>query len=127
MKKIVVADDSSTARMFIVRCLQIAGLEDAEFVKVENGKEALDYLRENGADLLVTDLSMPVMGGVDLVRRISASPKLNGIPVIVVSSALNKAREEELKSFGALAVLPKPISPPDIMEVLESIEDWKEE
>ncbi len=125
MKKIVVADDSSTARMFIVRCLQIAGLDDAEFIKVENGKEALDYLRENGADLLVTDLSMPVMGGVELVKRISASPKLNCIPVIVVSSASNQAREEELKALGALAVLGKPVSPPDIMDALEKIEDWE--
>ncbi|MHC4870621.1 MAG: response regulator [Planctomycetota bacterium] len=126
MKKIVIADDSSTARMFIRRCLEIAGLDSVEFSEVENGKEALEYLKEYGADLLVTDLSMPVMGGVDLLKNIAASPKLNSTPVIVITSASNPAREKELLGLGAIAVLSKPVSPPDILDVVENIEGWED-
>lgn len=121
MKKVVVADDSNTARMFIIRCFEIAGFAADGFVQVKNGKEALDILQKEQVDLLVTDLSMPVMDGVELLKRISADPELNDIPVIVITSASNPAREKELKDFGAKYILNKPISPPDVMEALEEL------
>jgi two-component system chemotaxis response regulator CheY len=119
MKRVVIADDSATARMFVRRCLEISGLGDAEFHEASNGVEAMALLKEQKADLLVTDLTMPEMGGLDLMKRIAASPFLSGVPVIVITSSSNPAVEEELTALGAKAILGKPISPPRMIEALE--------
>lgn len=121
MKRIVIADDSGTARLFIKRCLEIAGFDDAEFLEAANGREALELLKSAPVDLVVTDLIMPEMNGVSLLKRIKSSPRLHEIPVIVVTSAANPQKIEELKSMQALAVVSKPISPPDVAEAIQPL------
>jgi two-component system chemotaxis response regulator CheY len=123
MKRIIIADDSATARMFIKRCLQIIGLGDAEFVEVEDGKQALEAAKEQPADLLLTDLNMPVMDGQTLVKWIKASPKLCHMPVVVITSAGNPAKEAQLLELGAHRVINKPVSPPVMMDALADFLD----
>jgi two-component system chemotaxis response regulator CheY len=123
MKRIIIADDSATARMFIKRCLQIVGLGDAEFIEVEDGKQALEAAKEQPADLLLTDLNMPVMDGQTLVKWVKASPKLCNMPIIVITSAGNPAKEAQLLELGAYRVLNKPVSPPMLMDALEKFLD----
>ncbi|MFH1075373.1 MAG: response regulator, partial [Pseudomonadota bacterium] len=118
MKQIVIADDSATARMFIKQCLEIAGCREATFVEVENGKDALAALREHHTDLVVADLNMPVMDGETLLKWIKSSPRLNSIPVLVITSALNPAKEKELMDLGAHTVLSKPVSPARLSPVI---------
>ena len=121
MKRIVIADDSGTARMFTRRCFEIAGFREAEFAEAENGLEALFKLREKSTDLLVTDLTMPKMDGTELLKRVKTSPDLAAIPVLVISSAGNPAKEKELLEIGAVAIIAKPVSPAKLMPVLETL------
>ena len=109
-KKIVIADDSKTARFLIRQYLELAGFYQAEFIEVESGREALDHLKENSVDLVITDYKMPEMDGLDLLRRIKASPKLHDLPVLVITSFANQAKIDELLENGAFAVLQKPLS-----------------
>ena len=109
--RIAIVDDSGTARMFIRRCLEIAGFQGAEIIEAENGKDALEKIRSAPVDLLLTDLTMPVMDGTTLLKWIKANPKLSALPVLVISSAGNPAKEIELKGLGAMGVLDKPVSP----------------
>jgi two-component system chemotaxis response regulator CheY len=126
VKRVVIADDSQTARMFIRRCLEIIGLADAQFVEVENGREALVQVREAETDLLVTDLNMPVMDGELLLRWIKSSPRLCHLNILVVTSAGNAAKESELLKFGACGVLRKPVSPAALSQKLSSlIAQWR--
>lgn len=118
MKTIIIVDDSSTARMFTRRCLEIAGCRGSTFIEAENGKEALLNLKDQGADFVVTDLNMPIMDGATLLKWIKASPKLKDIPVVVVTSAGNPAKEQELTDLGAFAVLSKPISPAGLVSAI---------
>jgi len=118
MKRIIIADDSATARMFIKRCLEIIGLGEAEFIEAENGKAALNVAKQQVPDLLLTDLNMPVMDGETLLKWVKASPKLCEVPVIVITSAGNPAKEAQLLELGARQVINKPISPPVMMDAL---------
>jgi len=122
LKNIVIADDSALARMFIRRCLEIAGLGDANFYEASDGSEAIVKMKEVKADLLVTDLTMPNMNGIELMRRISSSPRLSGTPVLVVTSAGNEEQRKELLALGATRILSKPISPPILVEAINAIE-----
>ncbi len=118
MKRIIIADDSETARMFIKRCLQIIGLGDAEIIETGDGKAALAAAKAQPTDLLLTDLNMPVMDGETLVKWIKASPKLSDLPVVVITSAGNPAKEAHLLELGAYRVINKPVSPPIMMDAL---------
>ena len=122
---ILIADDSGTARMFIKQCLEISVEEEIEFLEAVNGQEALQLLKNVGADLLVTDLNMPVLDGRELIRRVSASPKLHGMPIMVITSSGNEARKQELLELGASVVLRKPVNPMVIAEGLETIHSVK--
>lgn len=121
--KIIIADDSSTARMFIRRCLQIIGLGDASYREAVDGKEALDFAKEDPPDLLITDLNMPNLDGEALLKRVKASPKLCDLPVLVITSAGNSAREQVLTEMGAIGVLHKPVSPAVMVEALSDFID----
>ncbi len=123
MKRIIIADDSATARMFIKRCLQIIGFGDADIIEAEDGKQALEAAKEEATDLLLTDLNMPVMDGETLVKWVKASPKLCEMPVIVITSAGNPAKEAQLLELGAHRVINKPVSPPVMMDALADFLD----
>ena len=121
MKRIAVVDDSGTARMFVRRCLEAIGFGEAEFFEADNGKPVIDEAKKNRFDLIVTDLTMPEMDGEALLKRIKASPKNTETPVLVITSAGNKAKEEELIKNGALGVLAKPFSPADLYNILQPL------
>jgi len=121
IKKIVIADDSALARMFIRRCLEIAGLGDSEFFEAGDGAEALQRLKEVNADMLVTDLTMPNMNGIELLTRIAASPRLFGLPILVVTSAGNEEQRKQLYELGATQILSKPLSPPMLVEAVNEV------
>jgi two-component system chemotaxis response regulator CheY len=123
MKRIIIADDSATARMFIKRCLEIIGFGEAEFIEAADGKAALNAAKEQVPDLLLSDLNMPVMDGETLLKWIKASPKLCELPVIIITSAGNPAKEAQLLKLGARQVLNKPISPPVMMDALADFLD----
>jgi two-component system chemotaxis response regulator CheY len=128
VERIIIADDSETARMFIKRCLEIIGLRDAQFLEAANGRDALQLTKEQLAkgepvDLLVSDLNMPVMDGVTLLKWVKTSPRLVQLPVLIITSAGNPAKEQELMEQGALAVLNKPVSPASLLKALGSMID----
>jgi two-component system, chemotaxis family, chemotaxis protein CheY len=118
MQTILIVDDSSTARMFIKRCLEISGCMDALFKEAADGSQALQILEQGPVDFIVADLNMPVLDGRCMLKQLKANPKTSAIPVVVITSASNYAANVELMSEGAYAVLSKPITPPMIISSL---------
>ncbi len=121
VQKILIADDSSTARMVIRRCFEMIGLQESTFFVAGNGREALEILRRESIDLLVTDINMPIMDGARLLLAVKASPKLNSIPVFIVTSLGNPALEAELLRIGAEKVIYKPVTPGKFQSAMEEI------
>ncbi len=120
IKRVLIVDDSSTARSIIRRTLEISGMDEIEIGEAANGIEAMEILKTNKYDLVFTDLNMPEMNGEQLLKRIKSSPKLNDIPVVVISSMTNESKENKLLSEHAAKIFPKPLSLPDIQEFLET-------
>ncbi|MCD4693730.1 MAG: response regulator, partial [Calditrichales bacterium] len=82
INRVLIVDDSKTARSIIRRSLEICGLQDAEIGEASNGREALQTLKTTEYDLVFTDLNMPEMDGEQLLKRMKSSPKLLDVPVI---------------------------------------------
>lgn len=121
LQQVVIADDSSTARMIIRRCLEIAGCVDTDFKEVADGEQAMKLMHEHDVDLLITDLNMPKIDGRTLLKHTKATPELTEIPVVVISSASNQAIENQLMAEGVLAVVQKPVSPASVADALQKV------
>jgi len=107
--------------MFIRRCFEISCMDETDFHEAADGAEALVLLKRiAGVDLLVTDLNMPKMDGEILLKTVKEDHVLAGLPVVVITSAGNPAKETELLAQGALAVLNKPVSPATLSDKLGS-------
>ncbi len=118
-KHILIADDSSTSRMIIQRCLQIVGFSEATFFEAGDGIEALDILqRHPEIDLIVTDINMPKMDGANFIRRLKTEPILSQKDVVVVSSVLSGPLIDALQELKVKAMIKKPINPQELYQAL---------
>ncbi|HEX2660820.1 MAG TPA: ATP-binding protein, partial [Polyangia bacterium] len=105
-ERILIADDNADMREYLVRLLRERWLVD----EVSDGAQALEQVRRNPPDLILTDIMMPNLGGFGLLRELRADPLIASIPVIMLSArAGEEARVEGLQA-GADDYLPKPFS-----------------
>ncbi len=124
---ILVVDDSKTIRSIIVKILKLTKLEIGQIFEAENGKEALDYLKDNWIDLILSDLNMPVMSGIEMVSEMARDGLLKDIPVIVISTDGSVKRIEELKEKGIREYIRKPFTPESLSEVIDRVLGVKHE
>ena len=115
---ILVVDDSSLTRKAIKRIIDMLGLDLGQIFEAESGKEALKILDETKVDLVLADLNMPKMGGIEMISRMKDNEATNDIPVVVVSTESSATRIEGLLANGAKAYLHKPFTPEEVKEVI---------
>ena len=117
--QVLIVDDSSTSRMIIQRCIQMAGIEVADYLFAENGLDAIAALKARASiEMVVTDINMPKMDGRTFATLVRGDPAMAGIGIVVVSSIADSALEAELRSLGVLAVVKKPVSPAKMLQAL---------
>jgi two-component system, chemotaxis family, chemotaxis protein CheY len=121
MNTILVADDSTTARMIVRRCLEMIGFKEARFVEAKDGEEALAMAGKEAPDLIVADLNMPRMDGESLLKALKAGVGTMAVPVIIASSAVNAVKNERLIALGAHAITAKPVSPASLRQALGAL------
>lgn len=118
-KTIFVVDDSVTMVMSLKTTLSLNGLQ-AE--TAGNGREALEKLQKGlKPDLIVTDINMPVMGGMELIRNVRAMPGLKFIPILTLTTESDTAKRSEGKLAGATGWIVKPVSGNDLIAVIRKV------
>lgn len=117
MKKInvLIVDDSSVMRKIVERSLRQANLEIAEVLEAGNGAEALAVLKARPVDLILSDINMPVMDGIEFVRQFSGQ-STQKIPIVMVTTEGSESRVVEALGCGARAYIRKPFTPDQIRE-----------
>jgi two-component system chemotaxis response regulator CheY len=115
-QRILIVDDSSVMRKIIERSLRQAGLEQAEVVEAGNGIEALAQVREGVFDLILSDINMPAMDGIEFLRQLATIESAKGIPVVMVTTEGSESRVVEALSIGAKGYIRKPFTPDQIKE-----------
>jgi two-component system chemotaxis response regulator CheY len=118
---VLIVDDSATTRGLIRRALQLSGLPVGEFFEAGHGKDALAQLAQRPVDLILTDLHMPEMSGVELAQAVFANPATAGIPVAVVSAEPSSLRLAELRRAGVKGYLRKPCTPESLRNLVAPI------
>jgi CheY-like chemotaxis protein len=111
--RVLVADDNPDTRELYNFILSRAGFEVKE---AEDGEEALDALEKDGVDLLLTDLMMPGLDGLELIQRVRSEAGFAQLPIIAMSAhhdILTRAHY-----LGATEAIPKPIDPDDLLDAI---------
>ena len=118
---VLLVDDSPAMRTFVRRVLALAGFDVGKCLEAGNGQEALDVLRAEWVDVILTDINMPVMDGEELARRLATDEVLRSIPVLVVSTDCTQARINRMLALGACGYVTKPFTPEMLGEQLEQV------
>ncbi len=119
--ELLVVDDSPVTRKMVRRAIGLSGLEIGDVHEAGDGAEALAQLAAHRVDLVLADVNMPVMNGVQLVERMTSDPSLAGIPVVIVATQMPDERVGRLLDMGARAYIAKPFRPEALREVVLQI------
>ena len=118
-KKVLVIEDSSTMRSLIVTTVE--DLEGFETVEVKNGIEALKILPTQKFDLIITDINMPNINGLEVVSFVKGHPQYQTIPMIIVSTEQGEKEIQKGLSLGAADYLTKPFHPENLKKVIQKV------
>jgi two-component system chemotaxis response regulator CheY len=109
MPTILLVDDSPTIRRMVRSAL--SGLPDVQFAEAGSGLEALEALAIRPAQMVVLDLNMPDMHGLDVLRFVRSQQQSRDLPVLVLTTRGDEASREQVMQAGASAYMTKPFSP----------------
>jgi two-component system chemotaxis response regulator CheY len=118
---ILIVDDSSAMRSVLKKTIKISGFNVGELWEAGDGQEALAILGENWIDLVLSDINMPNMNGLELMAAMRDNDMMRAIPVVVVSTEGSEKRRRESEALGASGYIKKPFTPQDIKKTLSDI------
>jgi len=119
--RILVVDDSRIMRNIVKNSLISLGFDSEGFREAANGSEAWGMLQEDKYELLLLDWNMPMLNGLDLVKRIRKSPELAEIPIIMVTSEKAKYNVIEAVKAGVDDYIVKPVKEKALMEKIQRV------
>ncbi len=118
MARILAVDDSAAMRQMVGITLSGAGHQVQSAV---DGSDALKIAESQKFDLVITDINMPVMDGLTLIRHLRKLPAFFGIPVLVLTTEATTERKLEGKSAGATGWLVKPFNPERLLATVSKV------
>ena len=115
MSLVLAVDDSPALLALLVKCLRGGG---HQVVSARNGQEALEQLQRHRPDMVVTDLNMPVMSGLDFIEAARDVPEGQGVPILLLTSETASALHERARAVRATGWLPKPLDGPRLLALV---------
>ncbi|RJP75930.1 MAG: response regulator [Desulfobacteraceae bacterium] len=129
--KILIVDDSLPMRGVIKKTIKASGYAEAEFFEAENGKLALEILKNTWLDIVITDYNMPEMNGMELIKAMKQDNAFQATPVLVVTTEGSQQKVNEFLEQGAAGYIKKPFTPEAIrnklIEILGELENAEPE
>ena len=117
-KTALVVDDSVSMRKLVAHTLTQAGFD---VIEGEHGREGLEKLEGTKVDLIISDLNMPVMGGIEFIRQVRASAAHRFVPILMLTTESQDTKKQEGKSAGATGWLVKPFNPEQVLTVIAKV------
>lgn len=118
MRKVMIVDDSVSMRQMVGYTLRQGGFD---VVEAEHGQDALDKLQNTGVDLIITDLNMPVMDGITLIRNLRKQPVMKSKPILMLTTEGLAAKKEQGKAAGATGWIVKPFDPEKLLQTVAKV------
>lgn len=118
---VLIVDDSSSMRAVIKKTIKVSGFNVGQFLTAADGRDALKVLKEEWVDLVLTDINMPNMNGMELLEEMKEDEILKTIPVVMVTTEGSEKIMQKSMALGANGFIKKPFKPEDIRNALNSI------
>jgi two-component system chemotaxis response regulator CheY len=118
MTKVLAVDDSVSIRQMVNHTLQDAGYE---VVTANDGRDALSKLGTTRFDVIISDVNMPNMGGLELVKELRAKPQYKFTPILILTTETSAEKKMEGKQAGATGWLVKPFNPETLLKTLKRV------
>lgn len=118
---VLIVDDSAAIRKILQRVLRQTDLNLGEIKEAGDGTEAVDILKDRGFGLILSDINMPQMDGLQLLARIREMEHLKGVPVIMITTEGGQGRVMEAVQLGATGYVRKPFTADQIKEKLAGV------
>lgn len=118
MSLVLAVDDSPALLALLVKCLKQGG---HEVVSARNGQEALEMLQAHKPHIVVTDLNMPLMSGLDFIEAARAEPEGQGVPMLLLTSETAASLHERARRVRATGWLPKPLDGPRLLALVADL------
>lgn len=112
----LIVDDSSVMRKIVERALRQAGLEGLVVHEAGSGVEGLEVLKSNPVDLILSDINMPAMDGLEFLRQIRAQNLAEGIPVVMITTESSEEHVKQAIEAGARGYIRKPFTAEQVKE-----------
>jgi two-component system, chemotaxis family, chemotaxis protein CheY len=112
----LIVDDSSVMRKIVERSLRQAGLSITQVLEAGNGAEALATVQNNKVDLILCDINMPVMDGLEFVKQLPSVENAKGVPVVMITTEGSEGHVIQALSAGARGYIRKPFTPDQVKE-----------
>ncbi len=117
-KKIMTVDDSASVRQMVAFTLKEEGFE---VVEAEDGKDGMSKLENSPVDMIVTDLNMPNMDGIEFIKNVRAKSEMKFIPIVMLTTESQAEKKDEGKKAGATGWIVKPFKPEQLMSVVKKV------
>lgn len=118
-KTIMIVDDSPTMLMSLEGMLSRAGFSVS---KAKNAEEALAILKGGSKpDMIITDLNMAAMNGIQLIREVRRLPGYSFIPIVMLTTEYEQQKRDEAKSAGATGWMVKPVQPQAMLQIVKQL------
>ena len=118
-QKVLVVDDSPTMVLSLKAAL---GMNGFDVDTAGNGQEALNKLQAGvRPNLILTDINMPIMGGMELIGKVRAMPEFRFVPILTLTTEGDSAKRDQGKRLGATGWLVKPVSGDDLVRVIRKV------
>ncbi|HAC33807.1 MAG TPA: response regulator [Gammaproteobacteria bacterium] len=118
MAKILAADDSASMRQMVSFTLKSKG---HEIIQAVDGQEALTMAQRGAVDLVLTDLNMPKMDGLTLIRQLRKLPDYRFTPILMLTTEADASRKQEGKAVGATGWIVKPFNPEQLLKTIDRV------
>ncbi|MDH2309008.1 response regulator [Methylobacterium brachiatum] len=118
MATVLVVDDSPSIRQMIKIVLGPAG---HTVIEAEDGAEGLAKAKAETINLVITDLNMPVMNGIEMIKQLRTVPSCAGVPILFLSTESDDSIKQQAKSAGATGWITKPFKPEQLLAVVSKL------
>ncbi len=118
---LLIVDDSNSMRTVVKKIVGLTGLEVNQILEAVNGRKALDVLGGSWVDVVILDINMPEMNGLELLQRMNGEPLMKSIPVLMMTTEASEAHMKSAFDLGAKGFIRKPFVPEELRKTLLAV------
>ena len=116
--RVLTVDDSRTILAMLHHTLSNAGFE---VLQAEDGQQGLDVLKTQTVDVVITDINMPVMDGIEFIKNVRASGQYQSLPILILTTETSQDKRDQGKAAGGTGWIVKPFDPEKLISVIHRV------